>query len=137
MIFITGSESFVGTNLIRRLKKEKIKFIGIDTKKTSKNSNLKIRNINDPNLYKLIPKNSTIVHLAAISNVKDCESNPMKTLKTNINGTLNLIEQSVKKKQDTLFLLPLNGSIQMKKKFLMKILQFKLKNLITIIQFQN
>lgn len=99
MIFITGSSSFVGQNLIQKLKKEKIPFVGVDNNinKFSK-KNLYKKNINNKNLTKFIKKNSTVIHLAAISNVKDCETNPMETLKTNINGTMNILNQSIKKK---------------------------------------
>ena len=99
MIFITGSSSFVGQKLIRKLKREKIPFIGIDNN-INNYSEKKIykRNINDKSISKLIKKNSTVIHLAAISNVKDCQSNPIDTLKSNINGTINILNQSIKKK---------------------------------------
>lgn len=99
MILITGSSSFVGENLIKKFVDEKVKFVGIDNRKANfKSKKIYKRDINDENIYKLIKKNSTIVHLAAISNVKDCEAKPMETLKANINGTINLINQGIKKK---------------------------------------
>ncbi len=95
MIIITGSQSFIAKKLIKRLEKEKIKFVGLD-KKNKKISKKHIKeDINSKNLNKYIKKNSTIIHLAAISNVKDCKINPMESLRTNINGTVNLIEQSI------------------------------------------
>ena len=97
MIFITGSSSFVGQNLMRKLKREKIHFVGIDNNINKfYKKNLYKKNINNKNLSKFIKKDSTIIHLAAISNVKDCENNPMETLKTNINGTINILNQSIK-----------------------------------------
>ncbi|MDA9814670.1 NAD(P)-dependent oxidoreductase [Candidatus Pelagibacter sp.] len=99
MIFITGSSSFVGQKLIQKLKKEKIHFIGIDNNINNySEKKMYKRNINDKIISKLIKKNSTIIHLAAISNVKDCQSNPIDTLKSNINGTINILDQSIKKK---------------------------------------
>ncbi len=99
MVFITGSSSFVGQKLINKLQKENVSFTGIDNKINNfSKKNIFRRNINDKNISKLIKKNSTIIHLAAISNVKDCATNPMETLKTNINGTMNILNQSIKKK---------------------------------------
>lgn len=99
MIFITGSSSFVGQKLIKKLREKKINFTGIDHKVGKfSGKNIFKKNINDKNISKLIKKNSTIIHLAAISNVKDCEKNPRETLRTNINGTINLIEQSITQK---------------------------------------
>lgn len=97
MILLTGSSGFLGKNLIKKLKKEKIKFIGIDSNKPSSQSkNCFKKDINDENLKKFIKKNSTVIHLASVSNVKDCQDNPMETLKSNINGTINIINQSIK-----------------------------------------
>lgn len=97
MIFITGSKSFIGVNLIKKLEQDKIKYIGIDSKKLKNTKKHKTKDICDPNLFKVIPKNSTVIHLAAISNVKECKINPKKTLRTNLSGTINLINQSIKK----------------------------------------
>ena len=80
-------------------KKDKIHFIGIDNNINNySEKKMYKRNINDKIISKLIKKNSTIIHLAAISNVKDCQSNPIDTLKSNINGTINILDQSIKKK---------------------------------------
>ena len=99
MIFITGSSSFVGQKLIKKLRGGKINFTGIDHKVGNfSGKNIFKKNINDKNISKLIKKNSTIIHLAAVSNVKDCENNPIDTLKSNISGTINILNQSIKKK---------------------------------------
>ena len=66
-IFITGIESFLGESLTKQLKLSKIKFTGIDIKKTK--SHTKKVDINDKNLSKAIPHNcETVVHLCAASN---------------------------------------------------------------------
>jgi len=98
MIFITGTNSFIGNKLVENLVKKKIKYFGVDIKESKNKINFKKKDINDNDIYKYIPKNSTVIHLAAISNVKDCEAMPMETLRTNINGTINLLHQSIKKK---------------------------------------
>ena len=96
MLFITGSESFIGKRLIETCKKNNIKYFGVDinTKNTLNSKKLDIR---DKNLYKYIPINSTVIHLAAISNNKDCNLKPFLCMDVNVNGTLNLIKAAKKK----------------------------------------
>ena len=99
MILITGSESFIGKELIKQLINEKISFIGIDLIE-KKNSNYDYRkiDINDKNLMIKIPEKITvIIHLAAISRDSDCEKNKSKCFETNIIGTLNIIDFAIKK----------------------------------------
>ena len=56
MIIITGSQSFIAKKLIKRLEKEKIKFVGLD-KKNKKISKKHIKeDINSKNLNKYIKK---------------------------------------------------------------------------------
>ena len=96
-IFITGIESFLGDSLTRQLKLSKIKFTGIDIKKTK--SHTKKIDINDKNLSKAIPNNcKTVVHLCAASNSTIYNNDRKKGFKTNINGLLNLINACKKKK---------------------------------------
>jgi len=96
MLFITGSESYIGKRLIEICKINKIKYFGIDinTKNTKNSKKIDIR---DKNLQKYIPNKSTIIHLAAISKDKDCNANPNLCIDVNINGTLNLIHAAKKK----------------------------------------
>ena len=70
MLFITGSESFIGKRLIEICKKNNIKYFGVDTN-TKNTPNSKKLDIRDKNLHKYIPINSTVIHIAAISNDKD------------------------------------------------------------------
>ena len=89
-ILLTGSESFVADFLIKKLKK-KYKVIGIDYKKKTEKTNYEI------DITKKIPnflnKMSIdyIIHLAAISRDNECSVDPLKCFKTNVIGTLNLI----------------------------------------------
>ena len=96
MLFITGSESFIGKKLIEICQKNKIRYFGIDVNAKNKSNSKKI-DIRDKNLFKYIPYNSTIIHLAAISNNKDCDSKPYLCIDVNVNGTLNLIRAAKKK----------------------------------------
>jgi UDP-glucuronate 4-epimerase len=96
-ILLTGSESFVASFLIKKLKK-KFKVIGIDYLKKSKNTNYAIDITKDipKKLYK--QKIDYIVHLAAISRDNECAANPIICFKTNVIGTLKLIDFANQKK---------------------------------------
>jgi len=90
-ILLTGSESFVAHFLIKKLKK-KYNIIGIDTYKKTKNTNL-IIDLRKTFFNKLKNYNiDYIIHLAAISNDRDAEKDPILCFKTNVIGTLNLLE---------------------------------------------
>lgn len=100
MIVITGSESFVGKELIIQCKKKGIDCIGIDL--LDKNQldyqyhNLDLRS---PELEKIIPeKLDCVVHLAAMSNDTTCKENVSKCFDVNVMGTMNLINACKKKK---------------------------------------
>ena len=71
-IFITGANSFVGTRLINFLKKKNTYNIrGIDLLDTKNKKNIFKLDLRSKDLYKFIKKNSTIVHLAAVSRNSD------------------------------------------------------------------
>lgn len=90
-ILITGSESFVASFLIKKLKK-KYKIIGVDFHKKTKNTNI-ILDIRKPNFNKLKKYNiNYIIHLAAISNDNESEKNPILCFETNVIGTLNMLK---------------------------------------------
>jgi len=96
MILITGSSGFLGTNLINFFLKKKIKFIGIDKKKSAylNNLNLKIADItNKKKIEKIFEryKPQKVIHLAAISGVGSCQKDIQKAFKTNIEGTFNIL----------------------------------------------
>tara|TARA_B100001063_G_C16701140_1_gene522628 strand:- start:53 stop:916 length:864 start_codon:yes stop_codon:yes gene_type:complete len=96
-ILITGSSSFIGKKLIARLKQKKIKFIGIDSKKVNMKNCFKI-NICDNNLNKKIKHNiKLIIHLAAISNSKDCAKDLISCYKNNVLGTINILNFAKKR----------------------------------------
>ena len=92
-ILVTGSESFIGKELILALKEKNFFVFGIDKIKKSKFTNISL-DINSKNINSLIKKNkiNTIVHLAAISRDSDCKKDVLMTFKSNVLGTLNLIE---------------------------------------------
>ena len=103
MIFITGINSFVGQVLEKSLIKKKIKYLGIDLN-INNNHNKTILDIRDKKLVNIIPENSTIIHLAAISTDKDCNNNKILAFDANVNGTINLLESAkIKKAKKIIF----------------------------------
>lgn len=97
MIFITGSESFIGKKLILKLKKKNIQYFGVDIIQ-KKTKNYACVDIRSNKLEKYIPKNSIIIHLAAISNHKQFEKDKKNGMDVNLNGTINLINIAEKKR---------------------------------------
>jgi UDP-glucose 4-epimerase len=103
MIFITGINSFVGQVLEKSLIKKKIKYLGVDLN-INNNHNKTILDIRDKKLVNIIPENSTIIHLAAISKDKDCNNNKILAFDVNVNGTINLLESAkIKKAKKIIF----------------------------------
>jgi UDP-glucose 4-epimerase len=102
-ILLTGSESFVASFLVKKLKK-KYNIIGIDFIKKSKNTKFKI-DITKNFIEKFnTAKIDYIVHLASISRDQDCAKDPIKCFKTNVIGTLNLIKlANIKKVKNFIF----------------------------------
>jgi UDP-glucose 4-epimerase len=98
MIVITGSESFVGKELISQLKND-FKIIGLDAIGTKSEEYVFHQiDIRDPNIEKVIPENADVlIHLAALSRDPDCKGKSFECFDINVMGTLNVIQAAVKK----------------------------------------
>ncbi len=99
MILITGSESFIGKEIIKQCIEKKIPVIGIDLLdvKNKKYEYIKM-DICDPKICEVIPDNiDTVIHLAALSRDSDCQGKGYECFALNVMGTLNLIN-AVKEK---------------------------------------
>ena len=93
MIVITGSESFVGKELISQCKKNGIQFIGLDLVDKKEPDYIYYQiDINSPKIGDCIPENvDAVVHLAALSRDADCKGKAYECFDNNVMGTLNLI----------------------------------------------
>ena len=91
-LLISGQSGFIGSNLVEALSK-KYKIIGIASKKIPNSKIIQIKkNILKVN-YNDIPKDiSSIIHLAAITDVEFCQRNPLECFSVNIHGTKNLLD---------------------------------------------
>ena len=103
-ILITGGAGFIGLNLVKHLHKKKNKIYVIDLPKKIKRYKKKLSgcvlipgNIENENLFNKINKKvDTIYHLAAKCSTEVSEKMPINCLKTNVLGTTNLFNWSIK-----------------------------------------
>ena len=103
-VLVTGFNGFIGSNLIPELQKI-FHVVGISNSKSSKIHITQIKqNISKINEKHLPRKISTIIHLAAISDVDFCQNNPDKVFETNIQGTHKILEIARKKDSDVIFM---------------------------------
>ena len=100
-VLITGGLGFIGANLVRRLDKRGDVEVSVldnlsmgdpDKLQDAKFELIK-GDIEDNTLVKSAVKNSdVVVHLAADTRVLDSIANPIHNFKSNVNGTLNILE---------------------------------------------
>lgn len=104
-IFITGTNSFVGQELIAQCEKANIESTGCDAKqpydKRFHHVDIRSKNIID----NIIPENvDAIIHLAALSTDPLCRDKACECFDINVMGTLNLIKAAqVKKARQFIF----------------------------------
>ena len=102
-VLVTGGAGFVGTNLIKQLLKEGHEVISIDNYSTGKEENhvngVKYINGDIYNLMDHIANLSTsyyqpdiVFHMAAIARIQPSFINPRDYIKTNFNGTYNIVQ---------------------------------------------
>lgn len=100
-ILLTGASGFLGNTLINDFQKNFGNITAISRSFINYN-NINVKNytldICDPLLNEIIERSqpTAIIHAAAKSTVKECELNPFETYKSNVLGTINILE-SVRK----------------------------------------
>ena len=95
-VVITGSDGFVGHALRVKLQNMGLKTICIDSNPII-DGTLK-GDITSSQISNLIPENSIIVHLAAMSTDSMCKQDPISAININMIGTINLANIAVLKK---------------------------------------
>ena len=106
---VTGGAGFIGSNLVDELVKKKHKVTVLDNFYTGRLSNLshhskkavkiiKIDISNSKNLDKYFKKIDYVFHLAGIADIVPSIENPNKYFKSNVVGTLNVVEAAKKAK---------------------------------------
>lgn len=104
-VLVTGYEGFIGSWLCKKLLETEAEIYGLDIKTYRKDTILTENELKKINVikgsvenfnlvYNLIRKNKIeiVFHLAAKSIVGDCLHAPLKALKTNVEGTWNVLE---------------------------------------------
>ena len=105
LILVTGGAGFVGTNLIKKLLEKGHEVISIDNYSTGKKENhiegceYIERDILDiyPHEYLGIKEPELVYHLAAKSRIQPSFLKPEDYIKTNFNGTHNIVKLCLKK----------------------------------------
>jgi len=102
-ILITGGAGFIGTNLIKKLSSDVHDIISIDNYSTGKKEN-HIEGVKyiDGDIYDLMDHIATlstpyyqpdiVFHLAAIARIQPSFKNPKDYIRTNFNGTYNIVQ---------------------------------------------
>ena len=94
MIVVTGSESFVGKELIKQCKTKGLSVVGLDvTNESTLDYEFHRIDIRSGEVVDLIPENSdAIIHLAALSRDQDCNGKGYECFDINVMGTMNLMK---------------------------------------------
>jgi nucleoside-diphosphate-sugar epimerase len=96
-LFITGSASFIGQEVLKLCRQNGIEVYGVDLV-DSGHPDCSIADINSPKISEYIPTGvDAIIHLAALSRDGDCRDQALKCFDANVMGTLNLIEAAKSK----------------------------------------
>lgn len=97
-IFLTGTQSFVGAELIACCDRKGIELCGCDITKPD-NDRFTQMDIRSKDIADVIPEQvDAVVHLAALSSNRQCDNNAHQCFDVNVMGTLNLIDTAVAKK---------------------------------------
>jgi len=92
-ILLTGDKGFIGVHLKKKLKELKHKVYGFDIKTSPLED---VRNIfKVMNVFNKV-KPDIVIHLAALTGVRESVKNPKGYYKTNVDGTKNIIERAKK-----------------------------------------
>ncbi len=110
-VLITGAEGFIGSNLVDYFIKKKIKikcFVQynsfnnwgwLENHKSYKKLNICFGDIRDPEFVdKAVSGCTHVIHLASLISIPHSYNSTSSYVETNINGTLNLLQASVKHK---------------------------------------
>lgn len=108
---ITGGLGFIGSHLYEKLKNNGENILIIDNLYSGVKDNIKKLNHNDfieddvrnKNIEKYFEKDDVVIHLAAISPLPVCQSNPSLAYDVNVLGTINILEICRKKNLRLIF----------------------------------
>lgn len=90
-LFITGSESFIGSRLWDLAQQAGHEVTGMDVVAARK-AGAVCADLREPDLARHIPSDCAIIHLAALSTDGQCKTDPLQAMAVNIGGTVALAQ---------------------------------------------
>ena len=107
-ILLTGGLGYIGTSLIKKLTKHQLIVCSKSKKDNLQNFNdviFEFVDITSDDFLQIVKKHKPdlVIHLASITGLKNCESNPTKAFETNVHGTFNVIKASELNKNRLIF----------------------------------
>ena len=107
-ILLTGGLGYIGTSLINRLSKHELIVCSKSKKRDLQNYNnviFEFVDITSDDFLQIVKKHKPdlVIHLASITGLKNCESNPTKAFETNVHGTFNVIKACELNKNKLIF----------------------------------
>ena len=98
-MLVTGGAGFIGTNLIKRLLKDGHEVVSVDNYSTGKKENeqegckyFKVDICDYKSFDNFIEDLDLVFHLAALPRIQPSFKDPLITFKTNVEGTINLLD---------------------------------------------
>ena len=107
-ILLTGGLGYIGTSLINKLTKHQLIVCSKSKKNDLQNFNdviFEFVDITSDDFLQIVKKHKPdlVIHLASITGLKNCESNPTKAFETNVHGTFNVIKACELNKNKLIF----------------------------------
>lgn len=94
-IFMTGTESFIGSRLWELCHKHGHELTGVDAIASTK-PGVTVMDLRDRGIEEVVPADSVVVHLAAVSTDALCKSDTLEAFDVNIAGTINVLRAAVR-----------------------------------------
>jgi UDP-glucose 4-epimerase len=91
-VVVTGADGFIGRALVAQLRGAGANVVAIDADPAIEGT-VKA-DICDPDIGRLVPQGSVVIHLAALSTDGSCRQDPVRAVEVNVQGTLNLARAS-------------------------------------------
>ena len=88
---VTGAAGFIGSHVCDLLRRSDYEVFGVDSRA---GDSLKVVDITEP-LPVLVNNLDVVIHLAALSHPRDCDTNPAKAFVVNNYGTLNVLKMAL------------------------------------------
>ena len=100
-VLVTGAAGFIGQHVVRALKEAGHYVIGLDMRESDVHvaDESLLWDISMP--LEPIPGLEGVVHLAAVSHPRECDTNPAKAFNFNVNGTHQVLKMSTASPLDT------------------------------------